>query len=464
MPRVLLRRRTDHQHESSPANRLTNPTLTPARITRGYVIYLAWPIILSNISTPMLGLVDTAVIGNLGDPALIGAIAVGGMIFSFIYWGFGFLRMGTTGLVAQARGAGDDAEARAAFYRALLTGLLIGFSLLILKSPIAELALSLIDGSEPVERAALTYFEIRIWGAPLSLALLAILGYLLGQQDTRSILVIQLLLNCTNILLDIIFVTGLDLDVAGVAFATVIAEFIAFVTGLTIILRRMGRSSTGLKVSLDQLMDGSALKRMFVVNRDIMIRTLCLIFAFAWFTNEGAKSGDVLLATNAILMQFVTFSAFFLDGFALVAESLVGNAIGAGKRAQLDESIRLTTQLAFITALALSISFLLMATPIVSMLTNVTEVREAADEYLAWVVVAPVLSVWCYLLDGIFIGATRTAEMRNAMIISLLAYLSGWWYLASAFDNHGLWASLMLYFVARAASLYFYLPGISRSL
>ncbi len=412
----------------------------------------------------MLGLVDTAVIGNLGNPALIGAIAVGGMIFSFIYWGFGFLRMGTTGLVAQAQGAGDDAEARAAFYRALLTGLLIGFSLLILKSPIAELALSLIDGSGPVERAALTYFEIRIWGAPLSLALLAILGYLLGQQDTRSILVIQLLLNCTNILLDIIFVTGLDLDVAGVALATVIAEFIAFVTGLTIILRRMRRNSTGLKVSLDQLMDGSALKRMFVVNRDIMIRTLCLIFAFAWFTNEGAKSGDVLLATNAILMQFVTFSAFFLDGFALAAESLVGNAIGAGKPQQLDESIRLTTQLAFITALALSISFLLMATPIVSMLTNVTEVREAANEYLLWVVVAPVLSVWCYLLDGIFIGATRTAEMRNAMIISLLAYLSGWWYLASAFDNHGLWASLMLYFVARAASMYFYLPGISRSL
>jgi len=433
-------------------------------ITRRRVIYLATPIILSNISTPLLGLVDTAVIGNLGDPALIGAIAIGGMIFSFLYWGFGFLRMGTTGLVAQALGAGNDTQARAAFYRALLIGSLIGFTLLILNSPITHLAFSIIEGSEAVENAALTYFQIRIWGAPLSLALLAIIGYLLGQQDTRSILVIQLLLNCTNIILDIVFVMGFNLGVAGVAAATVIAEFLAFATGMMIVLGRMKQRKHGLKIDLDQLLDTVALKRMFVVNRDIMIRTLCLIFAFAWFTNEGAKSGDILLATNAILMQFVTFSAFFLDGFALTAESLVGNAIGAGKKRQLNESIKVTTQLAFITALALSILFMLIGSPIISLLTNVTEVREAASDYLPWVIAAPVLSIWCYLLDGIFIGATRTAEMRNAMVISLLAYMLGWWVLAANFGNHGLWASLMFYFIARAASLFFYLPRITRSL
>lgn len=431
-------------------------------ITRKHVIYLAWPIILSNISTPLLGLVDTAVIGNLGDPALIGAIAVGGMIFSFLYWGFGFLRMGTTGLVAQALGAGDYAEARAAFYRALLIGSSIGLALLILKSPIQQLVFSIIEGSEPVENAALTYFQIRIWGAPLSLALLAIMGYLLGQQDTRSILVIQLLLNCTNIILDIVFVMGFSLGVAGVAAATVIAECLALVIGLTIVLRRMRRANNGLKIDFNQLMDASALKRMFVVNRDIMIRTLCLIFAFAWFTNEGAKSGDILLATNAILMQFVTFSAFFLDGFALVAESLVGNAIGARNKQQLEESIKFTTQLAFITASSLSILFMLIGTQVVFVLTNVTEVREAASEYLPWAIAAPVLSIWCYLLDGIFIGATKTAEMRNAMVVSLLAYMLGWWTLASTFGNHGLWASLMLYFIARGASLYFYLPRVRR--
>jgi MATE family multidrug resistance protein len=431
-------------------------------ITRKHVIYLAWPIILSNISTPLLGLVDTAVIGNLGDPALIGAIAVGGMIFSFLYWGFGFLRMGTTGLVAQALGAGDYAEARAAFYRALLIGSSIGLALLILKSPIMQLVFSIIEGSEPVENAALTYFQIRIWGAPLSLALLAIMGYLLGQQDTRSILIIQLLLNCTNIILDIVFVMGFSLGVAGVAAATVIAECLALVIGLTIVLRRMRRANNGLKIDFNQLMDASALKRMFVVNRDIMIRTLCLIFAFAWFTNEGAKSGDILLATNAILMQFVTFSAFFLDGFALVAESLVGNAIGGRNKQQLEESIKFTTQLAFITASSLSILFMLIGTQVVFVLTNVTEVREAASEYLPWAIAAPVLSIWCYLLDGIFIGATKTAEMRNAMVVSLQAYMLGWWTLASTFGNHGLWASLMLYFIARGASLYFYLPRVRR--
>jgi MATE family multidrug resistance protein len=384
------------------------------------------------------------------------------MIFSFLYWGFGFLRMGTTGLVAQALGAGDDTEARAAFYRALLIGSSIGLTLLILKSPITQLAFSIIEGSEPVESAALTYFQIRIWGAPLSLALLAIIGYLLGQQDTRSILVIQLLLNCTNIILDIVFVMGFNLGVAGVAAATVIAECLALVIGLIIVLRRIRRANNGLKIDFNQLMDASALKRMFVVNRDIMIRTLCLIFAFAWFTNEGAKSGDILLATNAILMQFVTFSAFFLDGFALTAESLVGNAIGARNKQQLEESIKITTQLAFITASSLSILFMLIGTQVVSVLTNVTEVREAASEYLPWAIAAPVLSIWCYLLDGIFIGATKTAEMRNAMVISLLAYMLGWWYLASTFGNHGLWASLMLYFIARGASLYFYLPRVRR--
>jgi MATE family multidrug resistance protein len=384
------------------------------------------------------------------------------MIFSFLYWGFGFLRMGTTGLVAQALGAGDYAEARAAFYRALLIGSSIGLTLLILKSPITQLAFSIIEGSEPVESAALTYFQIRIWGAPLSLALLAIIGYLLGQQDTRSILVIQLLLNCTNIILDIVFVMGFNLGVAGVAAATVIAECLALVFGLMIVLHRMRRANNGLKIDFNQLMDASALKRMFVVNRDIMIRTLCLIFAFAWFTNEGAKSGDILLATNAILMQFVTFSAFFLDGFALAAESLVGNAIGARDKQQLKESIKFTTQLAFITASTLSILFMLIGTQVVSVLTNVTEVREAASEYLPWAIAAPVLSIWCYLLDGIFIGATKTAEMRNAMVVSLLAYMLGWWYLASTLGNHGLWASLMLYFIARGASLYFYLPRVMR--
>ncbi len=429
-------------------------------ITRHHVFSIAWPIILSNLSTPLLGLVDTAVIGNLGNPALIGAIAIGGMIFSFLYWGFGFLRMGTTGLVAQALGAGDGIEAKASFYRAFLVGTLIGLILLAFQIPIATLAFSLIDGSDQVELAASTYFRIRIWGAPLSLGYLAILGYLLGHQDTRAMLIIQLVLNGTNILLDLVFVVVLDWGVAGVAAATVIAEAIALASGLAMVLTRM-KSLRGEPFPLERLTDISALRRMFTVNRDIMIRTLCLIFAFAWFTNEGAKSGDVLLAANAILMQFVTFSAFFLDGFALAAESLVGNAVGARNPQQIRASIRFSSQLSAATALMLAAGTALAGNTVIGILTNVEAVRLAAATYLPWVVAAPLLSVWCYLLDGVFIGATRTTEMRNAMVISLLLYLSTWWLLTAPFGNHGLWASLMSYFLFRAASLYYYLPRIT---
>ncbi|MBD3648305.1 MAG: MATE family efflux transporter, partial [Pseudomonadales bacterium] len=302
------------------------PTGTVSRVR---VFYIAWPIILSNLSTPLLGLVDTAVIGNLGDPALIGAIAVGAMIFSFLYWGFGFLRMGTTGLVAQATGAGDTEEVKASFYRAFMVGALVGSLLLVLQVPIAGIAFGIIDGSADVEAAALTYFHIRIWGAPLSLAHLAIVGFLLGQQSTRWLLAIQILLNGTNILLDFVFVVGFGWEVAGIAAATVIAEFIALMVGIVVVLRHIRSNAAGIGLSPARLTRIEDLKRMFVVNRDIMIRTLCLIFAFAWFTNEGARSGDVILAANAILMQFVSFSAFFLDGFALSGEALVGNAIGA---------------------------------------------------------------------------------------------------------------------------------------
>lgn len=423
------------------------------------ILAIAWPIILSNLSTPLLGLVDTAVIGNLGDSALIGAIAIGGMIFSFLYWGFGFLRMGTTGLVSQALGAGDAAEVKASFYRAFALGAGIGGLLLIAQVPISLLAFSLIDGSDAVEAAATVYFQIRILGAPLSLAHLAVMGFLLGAQRTRLLLVLQLILNGTNILLDLVFVVGFGWGVAGVAAATVIAEALAIAVGAVMVIRLIRGESESLRIPFALLLDVPALTRMFVVNRDIMIRTLCLIFAFAWFTNQGAKAGDTLLAANAILMQFVTFSAFFLDGYALAAETLVGNAVGGRDRRRLDAAIRYSTELGLVTSVTLSLVFWITATPVINLLTNVAPVRAAAAEYLPWAIAAPVISVWCYLLDGIFIGATRTPEMRNAMIISLALFL-GAWFVLTPFGNHGLWASLMIYFVARAGSLAWYLPRV----
>jgi MATE family multidrug resistance protein len=429
-------------------------------LTRKNVLYIAWPIILSNLSTPLLGLVDTAVIGNLGNPALIGAIAIGAIIFSFIYWGFGFLRMGTTGLIAQCRGAKDDNGTKAAFYRALVLAVSIGLILLLLQNVLASLAFSVIDGSQAVEEAAATYFGIRIWTAPLSLTLLVVMGYLLGHQRSTTILWIQLLLNGTNIALDFVFVTGFGWGVAGIAAATVIAEILTTGVGLYIVFRHMQSTYGSIAVPMSILKDAQAILRTLSVNRDIMIRTLSLIFAFAWFTNQGAKSGDIMLATNAILMQFVTFSAFFLDGYALAAESLVGTAVGAKNRNHFEQTLRYISELGLVTAATLSVIFFMAGPVVIDLLTNVEEVRNTTKIYLLWAVAAPVISLWCYLLDGVFIGATCTREMRNAMVFSLLAYLSAWHVLAPVFLNHGLWLSLHIYFVARALTLWYYMPNV----
>ncbi|TNE56673.1 MAG: MATE family efflux transporter [Alphaproteobacteria bacterium] len=439
-------------------------TSAPSReITRQKVFAIAWPIVLSNTTVPLLGLADTFVIGNQGDAALIGAIAIGAMIFSFLYWGFGFLRMGTTGLVAQAAGAGDEAEVSAAVARALLLAAVIGGVLILLQWPLRAGAFSFIDGSDAVEQGGLTYFTIRIWGAPATLATYAILGFFIGLQDSRTALVLQLFLNALNILLDVIFVMGLHWGVAGVAAGTLIAEVLAALFGLVLIYRRLRRRNPGatrLWPDWPALMARAALVKTLSVNSDIMLRTLCLIFAFAWFTNQGAKAGDIALAANAVLMQFVTFSAFFLDGFAFSAESLVGQSIGEKDRRHLRLVVRYSTELAALTALIMSLLILVTGPYVIDALTNVDTVRAAARAYLPWAVIAPVASVWCFQLDGIFIGATRTADMRNAMALSLIVYLMSWFWLAGLYGNHGLWAALTVFYIVRAVTLYWRYPPL----
>jgi len=436
----------------------------PEVITRKRVFQIAWPIILSNISIPLLGLVDTAVIGNLGQASLIGSIALGALMFSFLYWGFGFLRMGTTGLVAQAFGAGQFEEVKATVYRAMLLALAIGFVLLILNVPLLASALYFLDGSALVEGGAAEYFTIRIWSAPATLLNLALLGLFLGLQDTRAVLKLQFLLNGLNIVLDLVFVLGFEWGVAGVASATLIAEYVTVVVALYMFRSRLGkldpRAVNTLRISRSALLNSSALRHMLVVNGDLMIRTISLIFAFAWFTNQGAKSGDVLLAANSILMQLVSFAAFFMDGFALAAESLIGAAIGAKNRERLISGIYRTSELAIITSVLLSIVFALGGEHIINFLTNVESVRQAGLEYLPWVIAAPIISVFCFQLDGIFIGATATRAMRNAMLISLALYLGTFQVLGASFGNHGLWASLILYYVYRAVTLWLRMPVV----
>ncbi len=431
------------------------------RITHAQVLRLAGPIVLSNISTPLLGIADMVVIGRIPNPAALGAIALGGTIFNFVYWGFGFLRMGTTGLTAQAVGARDVHEVSANLGRALLVALAIGISLIALQWPIGLAAFALLKGSAEVQNMARDFFAIRIWSAPFTLANFAILGWFIGRQKANVALVLQIFMNGINIVLNVTFVAALGWAVKGVATGTVIAEISATALGLALAARDL--KSGGWHWEWSRLIDREKLGRMIAVNRDIMIRTFCLIFVFAFFTSQGARSGDVLLAANAVLGQFIAVSAFLLDAFGFAAEALVGQAVGARERDALDQSVKLSAIWAGGTALALSIGLLLAGPLLIDVLTTSPEVRIAARIYLPWAAAAPFAAVWCFLLDGIFIGATRSIEMRNAMALSLGIFLVAWWMLAGAYGNHGLWAALILFYLARAATLLGFFPSVTKA-
>lgn len=417
---------------------------------------LAGPIILANLSVPLLGAVDTAVIGHLPDPAYLGGVAVGAVVFGFIYWGFGFLRMGTTGLVAQAAGAGRDDEARLVLLRALAIAAAFGIALWALQAPIFWTARTLFDTSAEVEAQAALYFRVRVWSAPAALANYALIGWFIGMRNTRAALVLQLWMNGLNIVLAVAFVIGLGWGVAGVATATMLSEYAA-VAGALLLLHRRLRVPTGVR-----MFDRAQLLRLLTLNLDIFIRTLCLITAFALFTREGAGFGDTLLAANAVLMQFQHFLSFGLDGFAHAAEALVGTALGARNRAALRATVRISAQWALIVAAGYVAIYALLGAPIVALLTDIAEVRAAATEFLPWLVLSPLVSVWSFMLDGIFIGATRTRDMRNAMILSFAVYLAALVALKPLWGNHGLWAALMVFLAARGITLALLYPRVER--
>ena len=425
------------------------------------VLGLAGPIIIANLSVPLLGAVDTAVMGHLPDARFLGGVAVGAVIFNFIYWGFGFLRMGTTGLTAQAYGADDGGELRAILTRALLLAGLLGAVLWVLQWPLAWAALQLFEASDNVETLAADYFNIRIWSAPAVLANYCIIGWFVGQQNTRAALVLQLWLNGFNIIFDLIFVLGLGMTVEGVAAATVIAEYATIGLGFLMVrrqLRRTGGTGWG-----TDILDRGKLRRLIALNVDIMIRTFCLIAAFAYFTSQGARYGDATLAANAILMQFQQFLSFGLDGFAHAAEALIGGAMGARNRAAFRATVRITTIWAAGVAIVYGLVYLLAGVLIINLLTSIEEIRTLAREFHWWLVLSPILSVWSFQLDGIFIGATHTREMRNAMIASLAVFLGSAWVFQPVLGNHGLWLSMMIFMVARAIALMLYYPRIERA-
>jgi len=429
-------------------------------VTHRTVLAIALPIMLSNVSTPLLGVVDTAVVGRIPDPAYIGAVALGSLVFTFVFWAFGFLRMGTTGLTAQALGAGRPDEIAACLGRALLMALAAGLALIALQWPIREVAFALIDGSARVEALARGYVDIRIWAAPATLANYALLGWFIGLGRADIGLVLQLVLNLTNMVLDMVFVLGLGWDVRGVALGTVLAEYSAATVGLVLAWRRL--RAMGAAWERRALLHGAALRRTLRVNSDIMVRSLALTTVFVWFTAQGAQQGDVRLAANAVLMQFISMSAYFLDGLAFAAEALVGRAIGAGRRTMFTAAARLSTAWAAAIAAAISAMLAVFGGLGIDLLTVDPDVRAAARAYLPWAAAAPLLGVWAFQLDGIFIGATRTGDMRRAMLLSLLIFLLAWWMLRP-WGNHGLWAALYVHYLARTVTLGWYYPALLRS-
>lgn len=438
----------------------------PGNMSRAQIWQKAWPIILANAAVPLLGLADTAVIGNLGNLAQLGAIAFGAMIFSFIYWSFGFLRMGTTGFTAQASGAGDEAEVRATLGRALLLSAALGIGIVLLQWPLAQLALGLLEGSAEVEAITRDYFIIRIWGAPATLSIFALMGTLIGLGKSRYLLAVQLFLNGLNIVLDVLFAGVLGWGAEGIALGTVVAEWITLVlaVGLVLKLLRGRQGDSEAFWPLSRMGDAGKMLQLMSANTDILLRTLLLLFSFAWFINQSALYGDAVLGANHILLQLVSFSAFFLDGYAFVAEALVGEALGAKRRQDLTIAVRRSTELAAATAAVLALLILFFGGVAIDALTNIQAVRVAAADTVVWAALYVMLSFAAFQLDGIFIGATHTREMRNASFISAAVFMAAWWFLAPVYGIHGLWSAFVIYVCVRALSLAAYYPRLLRSL
>lgn len=462
---------------------MTTPSSIPT--SHGAITRLALPIILANAATPLLGLVDTAVIGHSGSAADIGAIAFGSLIFSFIFWGFGFLRMGTSGFTAQAAGAGDFQEVRVAFSRALIMGGVIGLLLVLIQYPLSLIAFGLLDGSHAVEQGAHIYMQTRIWGAPAALASYAVIGTLIGLGHTRHLLWLQLLLNGLNVILDIIFVAGFDWGIHGIALGTVIAEWTCFVVGCWMLFRllrqryyllenpqehpqknqpknKQNRTDTFFLWS--DIFQRKALVNTLKINSDIMWRTLFMLTGFGWFANQGAQFGDTTLAANHILLQFISLAAFFLDGFAFALESLVGKAIGARNRQAFDRVVIVSTQIAAACAIGLTLMVFIVGPLAINALNPHEFIRQEANIYLPYAASYILLSFMAFQLDGIFIGAIQGRALRNAAFVSLLIFLSAAWILTPLAGNQGLWLAFMLYVIARAVTLGIYLPGLRRQL
>jgi len=431
-----------------------------SRITHRRILAVAGPIVLSNVTVPILGIVDTGVIGQLGKAAPIGAVGIGAVILSTLYWVFGFLRMGTTGLTAQSHGAGRSGEVAAMLMRALMIAGLAGLFLILLQAPLFWAAFYLAPASSEVEGMARAYLNIRIWGAPFAIAVYAFTGWLIALERARAVLILQVAMNGINILLDLLFVVGWGWGIEGVAIATLIAELFGGALGLW--LCRHAFANPAWKDPV-RVLDRVVLKRMAVVNTDILIRSLLLMAIFTSFMFFGARFSDVELAANQVLLQFLHVTAYAMDGFAFGAETFVGQALGARNRAGLRRASVMSSQWGAGISVAMALGFLLLGAMAIDMMTTAEDVRTTARIFLIYMVLAPLLGWPAWMLDGIFIGATRTYDMRNMMALSAGVYVVAVLLLVPAFGNHGLWIALLISFLARGVTLGLRYPALERS-
>jgi MATE family, multidrug efflux pump len=399
----------------------------------------------ANLTTPLIGIVSTTAIGRLGDAAMLGGVAMASVLFDCMFWLFGFLRMSTVAFTAQSLGSGETQELRAILVRGFIIASLVGATLIALQIPLAAVLLGAMGGSESVTRAAKTYFTIRIWSAPLALANYVVLGWLIGQARATLALATQVAINVTNMVATVLLVLIFDLGIAGAAIAAVIAEAAGLLLGI-LVAQHLARGQPA--ISRATLFDRTKLMRMLSVNRDIMIRTAALIAAFLFFTAQGARAGDVTLAANAVLNNFLMISGFFLDGLANAAEQLCGRAYGARDKNAFAGAVKLVVIWGFGFAFAVAACFLLFGPALIDIMTASVDVRRIARDYLWFVIFAPLLGVFAFAYDGVYIGATWARDMRNLMLLSLLFFLGAWFALRS-FGNAGLWGAFLVHYAAR---------------
>ncbi|MDX1678917.1 MATE family efflux transporter [Arsukibacterium sp.] len=427
------------------------------------VAAIALPMVLSNLSVPLLALVDTAVSGHLAHAWYLGGVALGSSLISLLFFLLGFLRMSTTGLTAQAYGANDIAGQLNCLSQSLLVALLLAMLLLMLQWPLTQLAFSFSDASAEVNYQAGLYFTIRIWSAPATLVNLVLMGWFLGRQNARYPMAMLIITNLLNIILDLIFVLGFGWQVAGIAAASVLADYGGLLLGGYLLLKSLAQASpypcslrqlatTLIRATGSHLVRLTGLQRLFALNRDIFLRSLCLQSVFVFIAFQGAAYGDNTVAANAVLLSFLMLVSYAMDGLAYAAESLVGKAIGARDSHLLGNTLGLLAIWCLLLATMFSGGYGLFGTHFVSLLTSLPAVQQQAALYLGWMILLPLLACWAYFLDGVFIGATQGKTLRNSMFIALLGF-AGCFYLLQSWQNHALWAALSVFMLLRSISL-----------